>query len=446
MHNHGRKLFLPISLASLFIGPSSWAQSSVTLFGVVDISVSHYQTKSVLPAGLPWWSLAAPTSISQGATKLASGAHTPSLLGIRGQEDLGGGLAAGFWLESTLTPDDGAQGLGVFDRRSTVSLSGPFGEVRLGRDYVPTYWNLTVFDPFGTVGVGANLWNPIGTGLTTSHGKSPANLMPFDNYVRASNSVGYFLPGNVGGFYGQVMYSLHENLKQSGVSHSPSKGGRNVGGRFGYQRGPLNLAIAYQEDTKDDLSGFDKDRLKILNAGVSYDFDVIKLFGQLSQIRDERSKMNVANIGGIPHPFRNESNGKYTGGLIGITAPVGPRIDPCVLFARELRLSPYGECFESRDMAARQRCQDREVRRRLCVQPVKAHRALCHCCANQDEVERVRECGDGHQSRRRGEVCERHCRDQRTLCPLEHHRLRHGRSARLLRALTRAADLPGGRP
>lgn len=324
MHNRGRKLFLPISLASLFIGPSSWAQSSVTLFGVIDISVSHYQTKSVLSAGLPWWSLAAPASISQAATKLASGAHTPSLLGIRGQEDLGGGLAAGFWLESTLTPDDGAQGLGVFDRRSTVSLSGPFGEVRLGRDYVPTYWNLTVFDPFGTVGVGANLWNPIGTGLTTSRGKSPANLMPFDNYVRASNSVGYFLPGHLGGFYGQVMYSLHENLKQSGMSHSPSKGGRNVGGRFGYQRGPLNLAIAYQEDTKDDLSGFDKDRLKILNAGVSYDFDVVKLFGQLSQIRDERSKMNVANIGGIPHPFRNESNGKYTGGLVGITAPVGP--------------------------------------------------------------------------------------------------------------------------
>lgn len=75
MHNHGRRLSLPISLASLFIGPSSWAQSSVMLFGVVDISVNHYQTKSVLPAGLPWWSLAAPASISQGTTKLASGAR-----------------------------------------------------------------------------------------------------------------------------------------------------------------------------------------------------------------------------------------------------------------------------------------------------------------------------------------------------------------------------------
>ncbi|MCT8179238.1 porin [Variovorax sp. CY25R-8] len=324
MHNHWRSLFLPISLASLSIGPASWAQSSVTLYGVVDVSLSHYQTRSSLRAGLPSALLLAPGTLSQSATKLASGAYTPSLLGIRGQEDLGGGLAAGFWLESTLTPDDGVQGLGVFDRRSTVSLSGPFGELRLGRDYVPTYWNLTVFDPFGTVGVGANLWNPIGTGLATSHGKSPANLMPFDNYVRASNSVGYFLPGNLGGFYGQLMYSMHENPKQDGVSNSPSKGGRNVGGRFGYQRGPLNLAIAYQEDTKDDLGGFDKDRLKTLNAGLSYDFDVVKLFGQLSQIRDERSKLTAGQSGGIPYTFRSESNGKYTGGLIGITAPVGP--------------------------------------------------------------------------------------------------------------------------
>jgi len=324
MHNHWRSLFLLFSFASLFIGASSWAQSSVALYGVVDISVSRYQTRSLLRAGQPLSSPAVPASISQHATKLASGAHTPSLLGIRGQEDLGGGLAAGFWLESTITPDDGAQGLGAFDRRSTVSLSGPFGEFRFGRDYVPTYWNLTVFDPFGTVGVGANLWNPIGTGLTTSHGKSTANLMPFDNYVRASNSVGYLLPGSLGGFYGQVMYSLHENPRQSGVNSSSSKGGRNIGGRFGYQSGPLNLAISYQEDTKDDLSGFDKDRLKTLNVGASYDFDVVKLFGQLSRIRDERSNVNAANSGGIPYLLRTETNGKYTGGLVGITAPVGP--------------------------------------------------------------------------------------------------------------------------
>jgi hypothetical protein len=58
--------------------------------------------------------------------------------------------------------DDGAAGAGInnlttgsnqfFNRRSTVSLSGAFGVVRLGRDYVPSFWNDTVFDPFGTNG------------------------------------------------------------------------------------------------------------------------------------------------------------------------------------------------------------------------------------------------------------------------------------------------------
>ena len=81
-------------------------------------------------------------------------------------------MAAGFWLEAGLQNDTGT-GFGsntnnqrngnvgdgglIFGRRSTVSLSGVFGEVRLGRDYTPTFWNTALFDPFGTGGgIGAN--------------------------------------------------------------------------------------------------------------------------------------------------------------------------------------------------------------------------------------------------------------------------------------------------
>ena len=39
-------------------------------------------------------------------------------------------------------------------RRQTVSLAGGWGEVRLGRDYTATFWNWTIFDPFGTNGIG----------------------------------------------------------------------------------------------------------------------------------------------------------------------------------------------------------------------------------------------------------------------------------------------------
>jgi predicted porin len=81
-------------------------------------------------------------------------------------------MAASFWLEAGVNNDNGSgqntvqnSGTGAsafsgsgggltFNRRSTVSLSGGWGEVRIGRDYTPSFWNLTVFDPFGTNGSG----------------------------------------------------------------------------------------------------------------------------------------------------------------------------------------------------------------------------------------------------------------------------------------------------
>ena len=68
----------------------------------------------------------------------------PSRWGIRGTEDLGGGLYAGFWLESAVLPDTGAAQAAFWGRRSTVSLgSKDYGELRLGRDYTPTFWNIS---------------------------------------------------------------------------------------------------------------------------------------------------------------------------------------------------------------------------------------------------------------------------------------------------------------
>ena len=122
------------------------AQSSVTLFGVVDATVSA--------------TVRAKASSRQ-ARQLTNSGYNSSRLGFRGTEDLGGGLAASFWLEAGVNNDDGTgaatssnnqrvgttsahrsgtQGL-TFNRRSTVSLSGGFGELRLGRDYTPTFWN-----------------------------------------------------------------------------------------------------------------------------------------------------------------------------------------------------------------------------------------------------------------------------------------------------------------
>ncbi|WP_280809617.1 porin [Variovorax boronicumulans] len=304
-------------MAALAVAGVASAQSSVTLFGVVDASISGYSNKS-----RDFNNRSA--KVSQQA--LTNSGYNGSRLGFRGTEDLGGGLAASFWLEAPISNDDGAKGIADFTRRSTVSLSGGFGEVRLGRDYTPTFWNDTVFDPFGTNGVGTNLINTAsGYNFLTAGAKDTGGFGFNSNYARASNSIGYFLPPNLGGFYGQLQYALHENVKTDGVQDSPSKRGRYVGGRFGYANGPLDVAASYGQSDAGDLeltfvgSGLPKivaaPVVKTANLGASYDFGPAKIFGEYSQAKMEYD---------IKSPFIVSGDSTLKGYLLGVTVPVGP--------------------------------------------------------------------------------------------------------------------------
>jgi len=147
----------------------------------------------------------------------------------------------------------------VFNRRSTVSLNGGFGEVRLGRDYTPQFWNLTVFDPFGTNGVGTTQTLNSSLGGPTT--------------IRASNSIGYFLPGNLGGFYGQAQYYMGENNSNA----ANKKDGNGLALRAGYANGPINAAIAFSE-TK-FLTG----NIKAVNLGGQYDLGMAKIMAHYNQ-------------------------------------------------------------------------------------------------------------------------------------------------------------------
>ena len=75
-----------------------------------------------------------------------------------------------------------------------MSLSGGFGEIRLGRDYTPSFWNDTVFDPFGTVGVGASVVFTANNGFNSWLGGVTTSVPGITNvtgskYVRASNTI-----------------------------------------------------------------------------------------------------------------------------------------------------------------------------------------------------------------------------------------------------------------
>ena len=320
-----------VALAALAVAGIASAQSSVTLFGVVDASVSHYSSKAELanPFAAPLFVV--PTGIKQSQTVLGNSGYNSSRIGFRGTEDLGGGLAASFWLEASLANDDGSKSLSNFDRRSTVSLSGGFGEVRLGRDYTATFWNDTVFDPFGTNGVGSSAI--FGSNLRLAILRGPGGASGgsgSDTYVRTSNSIGYFLPPNLGGFYGQLQYALPETIKNSGVDQSAK--GRYVGGRFGYANGPLDVAVAYGQSTAVDtpsvVTGFvvgnsQQRKIDTLNLGASYDFGPVKLFGELSQAKDKNKLGTSTVLAGVPYLVNTNQTDKYNGALLGVTVPVG---------------------------------------------------------------------------------------------------------------------------
>ncbi len=232
----------------------AWAQASqATIFGTVDLAATH---------------------LSNGGGSTTGMSHSGgniSRIGLRGTEDLGSGYGAGFWFESGLNAKDGSAGgpAGNFwNRRATVSLTVPFGELRLGRDDSATFLNTLIFDPFLTNGVA-------GTQSFVMNGAP----------IQISNAVSYFLPKNLGGFYGQLQYAWGP------ASIPTSKTYR--GFRGGYANGPLNLSLAAAQL---DFSGAGK--LKIANVGASYDFGTIKpalIWAQ--ERRDGGSSVRAIQIG-----------------------------------------------------------------------------------------------------------------------------------------------------
>ena len=212
------------------------AQSNVTIFGVLDVGAQRL------------------TNGSKSLSMVSIDGMQTSRLGFRGTEDLGGGLSAGFHLEGAIGPDVGAGG--DWRRRATVSVSDKAaGEVRLGRDYTPTFWSISRFNAFGTNGVGAASNLVYGFDGISGTAKT---------VVRSDNSVGYFLPGNLGGIYGQAMVAAGEGST-----------GKYVGARLGYAAGALDVAAAWSETSNTAAN----DKFKVGNLGASYKLDAFRLMG-----------------------------------------------------------------------------------------------------------------------------------------------------------------------
>ena len=332
-----------IALAAVAATGASFAQSSVEIYGLLDARVNSIKTDN-----------------NGTLTRLDNSGTASSKLGFRGTEDLGGGLKAKFVLEMGMNNDTGAgqntttnntnmgqnlsvgsgawkagqtasastyrtqgqtpsssalgglQGL-TFNRQAFVGLEGGFGEVRLGRDYAPTFMNLSVYDPFGTNGVGQShnislgTMHPVGAFIAPPGSAAPG--------VRSSNAINYFTP-NMDGFQANAMYGFSEQrtnclgVNTVGATDSAANGcdaqkgdGEYMGIRLMYNQGPLSLSAStgktkYANKLTTEARailvqgvGINNGSLSIgnvpfmgdysaMNIGASYDFGVAKAMFQ----------------------------------------------------------------------------------------------------------------------------------------------------------------------
>ena len=266
-----------IALAVLAASGAAMAQSSVTLFGIVDTAVGYVDNAN---------------AAGDSVYGLTTSGNATSRLGFRGVEDLGGGLKAGFWLEGEIFGDDGNAAGFNFTRRSTVSLMGGFGEVRMGRDLTPNYSKTISYDLFSQTGIGQFMgWRDWATNSDVGTTVSTADA----SNVRSSNMISYYTP-NFGGFTAGLGYGFDEQ--------TTGKEGRYVGGYVAYDNGPLSLAASY--DQRDLLVNglvagsavLDRDTFTL---GGSYNLNVVKLNAIVQQSKykalGESEKVNAYALG-----------------------------------------------------------------------------------------------------------------------------------------------------
>lgn len=248
-----------LALAAIAASSAAFAQSSVTLYGVVDASLESAKSSSAT------------------VTRISSDNLSSSRFGLKGTEAIEGGLKANFVLESGLKVDTGANGGGTtrfFDRSAWVGLAGGFGDVRLGRI------DSLIGDIAGNV-----------LSAQTPDDLKLLKTRAGDSYRRVDNAVTYFAPTLVPGLALGAQYATAGNgfnnpttgatgkvdTAVAGNEAADTKAGRSFGLSAKYVAGPLSAGIGYlnASDENNLVAGNQKANATLVYAG--YDFGVAKV-------------------------------------------------------------------------------------------------------------------------------------------------------------------------
>jgi len=181
------------------------AMAQTTVYGIMDLAV-----RSANP------------DVGTSTTKLESGSFYTSRLGFKGEEDLGGGMKAGFILEGKINADDGSTTLG--SRESSVYLKAGMGEIRLGRTDTSNSEGIDTLAHFGNIGnFGLN-----GAGESTGD---------------QANTIKYTSPA----FSGITL--------QVGQTFGDERGGTDLNSvSVAYAAGPLSIGVGYDDVGSDSYT------------------------------------------------------------------------------------------------------------------------------------------------------------------------------------------------
>ena len=236
------------------------AAQTAILYGLIDASGSR--TKDV-DANRQW--------------RLDDGNLQRSFIGFRGSEDLGGGLRAVFRLESYLRVDRGSAGRDNGDpfwaREASVGLSGAFGTTVLGRTETPLYRATINFNPFG---------ESVGFSPSARQYFGARGVVVGDS--RWNNSLSY--NNNASDSPLRIMVAANAAEDPPGVPTS----GRNYGGSIAYITGPFAATIVAERIRNSPLAvpgGFD--RQVAIHIGATYDFSIVRVYGQVGRVKTEAS-------------------------------------------------------------------------------------------------------------------------------------------------------------
>jgi predicted porin len=250
-----RSICVRALVAVALLGAGAAGAQTAVLYGLLDASGS-----SVKPVG-----------VDAHTQQLDNGNLQRSFIGVRGSEDLGGGLRAVYRVESYLRVDTGEAGRSAGDafwaREASVGLSGSFGTTVLGRTPTPLWLATISFNPFGE-----------------SVGFSPAVRQYFGGAMlgdtRWNNSIWYT---NNPRDPLRVVFSANADESTPAGSN-----GHNLGLSVAYITGPFAATIVgemVRNSAQPLPPGFD--RQGVLHAAATYDFQFLRVYGQIGRIKTE---------------------------------------------------------------------------------------------------------------------------------------------------------------